>query len=177
MEISEKQLRSLIERVMELTVDLMNPQEEKVVVVYSGSDKKRCVKTLRALRAERACEITLVAVEQQLDCEEFVKEVCNLCKRIVSPQKLFREPFLYDKIVFPLFPRPVLAKCALGISDIPETKIITRAMEEGIDVVVARGALEPFTGKEPEAYQRTIMGYIRTILEYGIEIELDTEGR
>ncbi|SDB23120.1 hypothetical protein [Eubacterium oxidoreducens] len=177
MELNEKELRSLIERVIELTVDAIKNQDNKVLVVYSGNDKKRCVRTLRTLRAEGVGEITLVATQEQLDCENFVKEVCTICKRIVTPQSIQEEPFIYDKMIFPVMPRSVLAKCALGISDIYETEMVKMAFEEGIEITIARGGLDKFTGNEPLEYQQRIMGYIRTLVEYGIHIQFDTEGR
>ncbi|SEA83462.1 hypothetical protein SAMN02910384_02474 [Pseudobutyrivibrio sp. ACV-2] len=175
MELTEAQLRKLVERVMELTLELTVEQpKKKVLVVLSGYDANRFSTVLQSL-SENSSDVTVVISKEQLEFEEVGKVVCEFANKIVTPKEALATQAKYESIIFPAMPRDVLAKCALCISDTYEVMLIQKAFEEGIKVKIAKGGIAKFTGKEPESYQNIVLGYIRTLLEYGIEIELDSD--
>lgn len=72
--------------------------------------------------------------------------------------------------VFPGFGRGLAVKAALCIDDTFETAWIRTALEQGQKIVILKSGLERFTGREPNAYVKTILGYYKTLLEYEIEL-------
>ncbi len=175
MELTETQLRKLVERVMELTLELTVEQpKKKILVVLSGYDVIRFSAVLQSLK-ENNNDVTVVISKEQLEFEEVGKLACEYADKIVTPKEALASQVKYESIIFPAMPRDVLAKCALCISDTYEVMLIQKAFEEGIEVKIAKGGIAKFTGKEPESYQNRILGYIRTLLEYGIKLDLDSD--
>ena len=173
MEINETQLRKLIERIMELTLELTETSKQEILVVLTGNDYKQLATVLTQLTSDNV-NITAVADSKYMEDEELGKLLCKDCRRIIQPAEALSGTFNYSKIIFPAMPRDILAKCALCIPDTYEVAIVQKAFEEAVPVALSKNALEPFTGKEPVSYQERILGYIKNLLEYGIEIELDT---
>ncbi|MDD6195530.1 hypothetical protein ACTQ56_02575 [[Clostridium] aminophilum] len=179
MEISENLLRELVERVMELTLELSGQSAKKksVLVVLAGEDAARFLETLRALNAGGECEITTALSRDQINDETIGNMVCSESRKIVEMRQVLKQPLPYDRIIFPVMPREILAKCALCIPDTDEVRIVQRALEEHVPVSVAKNGLDPFTGNEPEPYQKQVLEYVRRLLEYGIDIQMDEKER
>lgn len=176
MELTEIQLRKLVERVMELTLELTaDKPKEKILVVLSGDEVERFSTALQALKVDDKYETTVVVTKEQMDIEEVGKTVCEYANKIATWEEILKSRLDYKKILFPSMPREILAKCALCIPDTYETKLIQRAFEKGIQVTIAKKGLDKFIGNEPAGYQQQILKYIRTLLEFGIEIELDLD--
>lgn len=176
MELTETQLRKLVERVMELTLELTVEQpKKKILVVLSGYDVTRFSTVLQSLKESNVYYVTVVMTKEQLEYEEVGKLTCEYADKIVTPKEALVSQAEYESIIFPAMPKDVLAKCALCISDTYEVMLIQKAFEEGIEVKIAKGGIAKFTGKEPESYQKRILGYVRTLLEYGIKLDLDSD--
>ncbi len=176
MELTEIQLRKLVERVMELTIEMTaGSPKQKALVVLAGSDTERFSKVLQTLKVNEKKDVTVVTSKEQMELEEVGRLVCQWADRIVIPEEVLSTRLEYEEIIFPVMPRDVLAKCALCIPDTYEVMLIQKAFEEGVKVKIAKGGLSKFTGNEPLAYQETILNYIRTLLGFGIEIELDSD--
>ena len=176
MELTEAQLRKLVERVMELTLEMaVESPKKNVLVVLSGYDTNRFSKVLKSLRADKNAQLSVVITKEKIEIEKIGKIVCEYADKVITPQEVMANVSQYDSIIFPVMPRDVLAKCALCIPDIFEVMLIQKAFEEKIPVKIASGGLSKFTGYEPESYKNTILNYIRTLLEFGIEIQLDSD--
>ena len=174
MELTEIQLRKLVERVMELTIEMtLESPKRNVLVVLSGYDANSFSTALGTLKAKY--NTTVVVSKEQMEQEDVGKVVCQFADRIVTPEEILNTRLHYESIIFPVMPRDILAKCALCIPDTYEVMLIQKAFEEGVNVKIAPGGLSKFTGNEPESYQKTILNYIRTLLEFGIEIQLDSD--
>lgn len=180
MELTEIQLRKLVERVMELTLEMtVESPKKKVLVILSGYDTDAFSTVLQTLKENKKYNTTVVVTKEQMEHEGVGKAVCQWADRIVTPQEILTTKLQYESIIFPVMPRDILAKCALCIPDTYEVMLIQKAFEEGIHVAIAPGGLQKFTGNEPESYQKQILSYIRTLLEFGMEIQIesDTEKR
>ena len=174
MELTEIQLRKLVERVMELTLEMAGRTAKKeVLVVLSGYNAPKFYELLKTLKVNDKYKITVVVTKEQMDYEEVGKTVCEFADKIVTPKEVLSIPLKYESIIFPAMPRDVLAKCALCIPDTYEVMIVQRAIEEEVLVQIANKAFSKFTGREPKSYQDKILGYIRTLIEFGIEIQVD----
>lgn len=75
--------------------------------------------------------------------------------------------------VFPILSRDIIAKAALCISDVFETKWIENCIAKGLKVIVRKSGLKAFSGLESRAYVNKIMGYYEDLKSYGIEITDD----
>ena len=170
--INDVDLRKLVERIMELTLELAESNKEDILLVLPGDDIEGLKKALASFKCD-SCNLTIVANEKQMQSADLGKLICSKAKTIVSPEKVLHDAFMFDKVIYLTMPRDILAKCALCVPDVPEVALFEKALENGVPVSLARNALKPFTGKEPESYQKRIMGYIQNLLEYGIDIELD----
>ena len=170
--INDVDLRKLVERIMELTLELAESNKEDILLVLPGDDIEGLKEALASFKCD-SCNLTIVANEKQMQSADLGKLICSKAKTIASPEKVLHDAFMFDKVIYLTMPRDILAKCALCVPDVPEVALFEKALESGISVTLARNALKPFTGKEPESYQKRIMGYIQNLLEYGIDIELD----
>ncbi len=176
MELTEKQFRRLIERVMELTIEMtIEPPKKNVLVVLSGNDTEKFSTVLQALKVNDNNSTTVVVTKEQMEHEAVGNIVCKWGDKVVTPQEVLKTKLQYESIIFPVMPRDILAKCALCIPDTYEVMLIQKAFEEGIPVKIAPKAISKFTGNEPSSYQNIILSYIRTLLEFGIEIQLDSD--
>ena len=176
MELTEIQLRKLVERVMELTLELIVEAPKKnVLVVLSGYDTDRFSTVLKSLKENKNVSTTVVVTPEKLEVEKIGKVICQTADRVITPQEALDSPLDYESIIFPVMPRDILSKCALCIPDTYEVMLIQKAFEEGVSVKVSKGGLSKFTGFEPEGYRQKILSYIRTLLEFGIEIQLDSD--
>ncbi len=174
MEINETQLRKLVERIMELTLELTesNNVKKEILVVLAGKNQEQLKTALEALPDSSDESRTIVVTKGLIENEELGQLICKSCETIIQPEEVLSKPLSYEKIIFPAMPRDILAKCALCIPDTYEVALVQKAFEESVPIVLSKNALSPFTGKEPESYQNCILGYIKRLLEYGIEIEL-----
>jgi hypothetical protein len=172
MVINEAELRNLVKRIMELTLELAGSNEKDILLVLSGDD----VDSLRSLLASfkcKNCNLTIVASEKQMSDVQLGKLICSKANKVVSPEAVLRDALDFDKVIYLKMPRDILAKCALCVPDVPEVKLFDKALREGVCVSLAKKAIDPFTDCEPEGYRQKILGYVRNLLEYGIEIESD----
>ena len=170
--INETELKSLVKRIMELTLELAESNKQDILLVLPGDD----VESLKASLTKFKCDLgnlTIVAKEDHLKDEELGKIICSKAKTIVSPEKVLSGALNFDKVIYLTMPRDILAKCALCIPDVFECKLFEAALEQGISVSLAKGALKPFTENEPQSYRDRVLGYVKNLLEYGIDIELD----
>jgi hypothetical protein len=94
----------------------------------------------------------------------------QVCKEIIDEKDIQFDKLTEYTTVFPIVPREIVAKTALCIDDIFETKWIFRCMEEGQRIIFLKSGLQKFSGKEPVSYTNKILNYYRTLLEYNIEI-------
>ena len=170
--INEAELRKLVERIMELTLELAESNKQDVLLVLPGDDVDWQKKALSSFKS-KSCNLTIVANEKLMNDERLGKMICSKANQIVTPEKVLHDVLDFDKLVYLTMPRDILAKCALCVPDAFEAKLMERAFESGVNVSLAKGALEPFTGKEPESYQQRVLGYVKNLLEYGIDIEFD----
>ena len=172
--IDERQLRSLVERIVELALEAVGADEAKSesLLVLAGSDTDVLKSALRTLPKSHNSGFAIVVNEQHMQDEELGRLVCSHASRIMYASECLSNDFDYENVIYPVMPRDILAKCALCIPDTGEVKIFDRALSEGVGVVLKQGALMPFSEKEPDSYRNKILGYIRVLLEYGVEIEL-----
>lgn len=94
----------------------------------------------------------------------------TVCKKIIDEENINYDELGEYITVFPSISRNAVAKIALCIDDIFETKWIFKAMENGQKIVLISSGFEKFTGKEPRAYVDKILEYYRILLEFNIEI-------
>lgn len=94
-----------------------------------------------------------------------------ITKTYGEAELLKEEAGIEDTItVYPVVPYYLLAKAALCMDDTFESGWLSECIRQGGRPVFMSGGIPDFTGKEPEAYKEKILSYIRTILEYGVEI-------
>ena len=170
--INDADLRKLVERIMELTLELAESNKKDVLLVLPGDDVESLTRALTAFKCD-SCNLTIVAKEEHMQSAELGKMICSKAKTVISPEKVLHDAFAFDKVIYLTMPRDILAKCALCVPDVLEVALFEKALEEGVSVSLAKNAIKPFTGKEPESYQQRILGYVQNLLEYGIDIELD----
>jgi hypothetical protein len=172
MVINEAELRNLVKRIMELTLELAGSNEKDILLVLPGDDVDSLKSSLASFKSKN-CNLTIVASKEQMSDEQLGKLICSKAKKIISPETVLRDALGYDKVIYLTMPRDILAKCALCVPDVPEVKLFDKALREGVCVSLAKNALAPFSDTEPESYRQKILGYVRNLLEYGIDIELD----
>lgn len=80
-------------------------------------------------------------------------------------------PKAEDITVYPVVPRYLLAKTALCMDDVFESRWLFHGIAQGSRAVFLSAGLDRLTGREPEAYRAKILSYIRSALEYGIEMQ------
>lgn len=68
------------------------------------------------------------------------------------------------------FDHDLAAKTALGINDTLILNLIFKAMKDGQQIALLKPGLESFSGREPELYTKTILGYYVTLKEYNIKL-------
>ena len=170
--INEAELRNLVKRIMELTLELAESNKKDILLVLPGNDFDWLKTALRSFKCGSS-DVTIVANEEQMKNEELGKVICSKAKKIVSPETVLRDALEFDKVIYLTMPRDILAKCALCVPDVAEVKLFERALEEGVSVSLAKNALKPFSGNEPESYKERTLGYVRNLLEYGIDVEFE----
>ncbi len=170
--INEAELRNLVKRIMELTLELAESNKEDILLVLPGDDVDWLKTALHSFK-RGSSNLTIVAKEEHMKDAELGKVICSKATKIVTPETVLRDALEFDKVIYLTMPRDILAKCALCVPDVFEVKLFDKALGEGCKVTLAKNALAPFSGKEPESYRQQILGYVRNLLEYGIDIELD----
>lgn len=173
MVINEAELKHLVKRIIELTLENSQAAKQEVLVVVSGTSASHIEAALKAFQPRANEVVTAVVSNEVMQNEQLGRLICAKFQKIVSPQTLADGALNFNKVVFLTMPRSILAKCALCIADAYEVKLVQSAFEQNVPVVLAKGALQKFSGNEPKAYQQKILGYVRDLLEFGINIELD----
>lgn len=174
MVINQAELENLIKRIIELTLKLQDENKESNLLVLAGSDIDHLKKALNCYEFENNVEYTIAVNEVQMENKELGELICSKGCNIVNISKALNSQINYSKIIYLTMPRDILAKCALCISDVYETKLMKKAFEKSLNVVIAKNALEPFVGTEPESYKKRVLWYVRVLLEYGVQIELNS---
>lgn len=173
MNISEKQLREAIIRAIakieaEEGLFSKSRKKQKIYMVCVGGWDERYLEFLKTVRPEEETAVPVLTEELRGQEHRFYSEQkCENCMYLDG----MVPPDLEDAVtVFPVVPRDLISKTALGISDTPQTQWIVSCMEAGSRIVFLTSGLVPFTGREPKAYVNRILSYYRNVLEYGIEL-------
>lgn len=173
MNISEKQLREAIIRAIarieaEEEIFSKSRKKQKIYMVCAGGWDERYLEFLKTVRTEEETAVP-VLTEAMRGQEYRLYGACGYrdCMYLDGTVPSDLENAV---TVFPVVPRDLVCKTALGISDTLQTQWIVSSMEAGSRIVFLTSGLVPFTGKEPKAYVNKILSYYRTLLEYGIEL-------
>ena len=151
MNISEKQLREAIIRAIakieaEEGLFSRSRKKQKIYMVCAGGWDERYLEFLKTVRPEEETAVPVLTEELRGQEHRFYSEQkCENCMYLDG----MVPPDLGDAVtVFPVVPRDLISKTALGISDTPQTQWIVSCMEAG----------------------SRILSYYRNVLEYGIEL-------
>lgn len=176
MEISEERLKELIIKAIR-KVQLENSfkhdstERQKVFVILSGALNNRVEEIFLALEKQSKYEVYAVIPDNQ-DSQKLSADICKatICTKVIvgNPVDFFETDEFVT--IFPVVSRDLMIRTALGFSDTHETRWIRATMEKGQKILFLLNGLEKFTGKEPKAYIERILKYIRTVLEFGIQI-------
>jgi hypothetical protein len=176
LEISEKFLRTIVEKILRELLALNNEEKQ------DKKEKRDLYIVLPESKAEEEYEKFL---------EDYRKNSAEFNFIFVAPYNFKPEP--ESKIVlrndidfnelnnfttfFPVVKRDTIAKAALLISDTFETKWIENSITKGERTILKASGIPCFSGKEPESYVNRFVSYIKDILSFGIEIgtEIKTE--
>ena len=160
MNISEKQLREAIIRAIakieaEEGLFSRSRKKQKIYMVCAGGWDERYLEFLKTVRPEEETAVPVLTEELRGQEHRFYSEQkCENCMYLDS----MVPPDLGDAVtVFPVVPRDLISKTALGISDTPQTQWIVSCMEAGSRIVFLTSGLVPFTGREPKAYVNRIL--------------------
>lgn len=178
MELNGKDLRSLIERIIALVQNELNLQKKNVYVVLTSSWKPQYPAFFQAMSQQNVQLNVVVPPQFSIEREQEIRAWNPECRMIRQEEAVFpsQTPFI---TIFPTAGRSLVAKIALGMDDTFASEWVRHCFEQGEKVIMLTTGFEPFTGKEPLKYIETILGYYRTLLEYGVrlqsEISLDEE--
>ena len=111
-------------------------------------------------------------IPDSLNQAEYIAKLMGTrgCKGIILHSSV-SEDMEEGVTVFPVVPRELVVKTALGICDTFETRWILSCLKQNRQIVWIRGGLEKFSGQEPEHYKQKILSYYRDILQYDICID------
>ncbi|MEA5083177.1 hypothetical protein SDC9_164075 [bioreactor metagenome] len=176
MEISEERLKELIIKAirrvqLENAAKHISMERQKVYVILSGALDNQVRECFLTLEKQSKYEVCAVIPDNQ-DSQKLAADIykANICTKVIvgNPADFFETDVFVT--IFPIVSRDLIIRTALGFSDTYETRWIRAAMEKGQKILFLQNGLEKFTGKEPKAYIERILGYIRIILEFGIQI-------
>ncbi|MBS6518627.1 MAG: hypothetical protein KH353_10645 [Clostridium sp.] len=173
MNISEKQLRDAIIRAIakieaEEGLFSKNRKKQKIYMVCAGGWDERYLEFLKTVQPEEETAVPVLTEVMRGQEHRFYGE--HGCRDCMYLDGTIPSDLVDAVTVFPVVPRDLISKTALGISDTPQTQWIVSCMEAGSRIVFLTSGLVPFTGREPKAYVNRILSYYRTVLEYGIEL-------
>lgn len=189
MKISEELLKKLILRALnELADEAAHPagitgtrrkkaaqrqrQKKKMYMLCAAAWTQRYLDFLQTVEALGGYDVYPVvpAAWEKLGVDAVLKRY-SVCKEILYQTGEIPADLAHAVTVLPAVSRDVLVKTALCISDTFENAWIAAGIECGGRTVFLRSGLAKFSGKEPPAYVKQIMGYCRQVLEFGIEIK------
>lgn len=98
-----------------------------------------------------------------------LKELFPSCL-VIEQEQALKEQKEESITIFPLPSRELVAKTVLCIEDSFETRWVGQCFSHGEKVVMLQSGMEAFSGKEPKAYRMKIEHYIRTLSDFGIEL-------
>lgn len=183
--ISEEKLRGIVARVLrQIEAESAAPQpveKKKIYLMCLESWDERYVGFLNeagtAAESFRAqYEICALVPPSWRECgnETLLKSrgLCETKTYAKADEELLTKDGLNENTitVYPVVPYSLLAKAALCIDDTFESRWLSECIRQGGGLTFMSSGIPDFTGKEPEAYRSRILSYIRTVLEYGVEI-------
>ncbi|MDD2978868.1 MAG: hypothetical protein PHN80_02730 [Hespellia sp.] len=173
MQISEQQLGAIIKRVLdELQRDSISTAKQTLYVVAASDFDERYLTFLNSFPCRSKFELCAVIPREWMSSERAARiQSCIPKGRVLTDSAEEMGHANPDWIVFPVVPRDIVIKSALGIADSFETKWIRLGLEHGSRIIFSKDGLEKFTGKEPKAYVAQILEYYRKVLEYEIQIK------
>ena len=179
MEIDEKTLKELVNRVIELFQSESSRQniivpKKKLYVIFTEEFNEKYSIFFEGLNRQTEYEAyAIVPEEMYTDSLLNTLKQFKFCKEVISSEKVNLDELTEYLTVFPTISKTTIAKTALCIGDTFETNWIFKSMENGQRIILLQSGLEKFSGKEPVAYRKKILNYYRTLLEFDIEISED----
>lgn len=177
MNISEEEFREAVLRaIRQIEAEFLMGQDripsKRVYMICLREWDERYPAFLKKAASDSQMEICpIIPPEWRTNGCEALLRGSGLCKALMTYEEASGINICEDDTtVFPVVPRELVAKTALGISDTFETQWIVSSMEQGSRILFLNSGLRRFTGKEPECYTARILSYYRIVLEYGIEI-------
>lgn len=165
---TEKKLEALILRAVRQVLAEQLPAKRRLYVVFADAFDCRCVTFLQSLSP--GDDVTVVVDDIQGEpLRHAIKQACPFAS-VVSISQAGSLPLADSLTVYPVASRNFVVKAALGLADTFATKWLAQCLAAGTAVHLQLSGLARFTGREPEAYVRQILGYYRKLLEYGITI-------
>ncbi|BBF42470.1 hypothetical protein lbkm_1152 [Lachnospiraceae bacterium KM106-2] len=173
MEMSKELLTAFLTR----TIELLMQEETKpsAYIVFSGSWSVKLPEMIRQIKHKNEFDLIAVLSKEQMEDDLYLNLALSECKQILTREEALRQECYKQTTIYPIFHRDLLAKAALGISDTYETLWIQKAFEQGGKIKMIANGFDHFTGFEPEAYQKKILSYVKMLMEYGIEIEIENK--
>ncbi len=179
MEIDEKTLKELVNRVIELFQSESSRQniivpKKKLYVIFTEEFNEKYSTFFESLDKQSKYEAYAI-VPEEIYTESLINTLkqFKFCKEVISRDKISLNNLDEYLTVFPIISKTIIAKTALCIGDTFETNWIFNSMEKGQKIILLQSGLEKFSGKEPVAYRKKILDYYRTLLEFDIEISED----
>lgn len=90
----------------------------------------------------------------------------ELCHAVIGPDEATDAGV--SVTYYPAFSRSALCEAGLGMDTLFSSAFLRRDFEAGRRSVILTGGLDPFTGREPEAYREMILSYVRNLIRMGV---------
>ncbi|MDO5293659.1 MAG: hypothetical protein Q4F05_13035 [bacterium] len=179
MEASKEELSRFIAKIIELYDQEKEKEKQRIpmYILFSGEWDERYASFFQQIKESSSYQLIGILSREQAEKEKILKVAMKECEKIVMREEALERRLYSQTTVFPVLHRDILAKAALCIPDTFEVIWMQKAMESGGKLVVMANGLDPFTGKEPSAYRERVLSYIKTLLEFDIEIKVDGEER
>ncbi|MGN0946816.1 MAG: hypothetical protein ACI4N8_10020 [Megasphaera sp.] len=165
---NEKALQDLILRVVRQVLAEQSPAKRRLYVVFADAFDCRCVRFLQSLSP--ADDVTVIVDDTQAErLRRDIELACPFAAIVITSQARSL-PLAHSLTVYPVASRDFIVRAALGMADTFAAEWLARCFAAGAAVHLQLSGLARFTGREPAAYVRQILGYYRKLLEYGITI-------
>ena len=147
------------------------PMLPSAYVLCEASKKDLFLSFLRKNKAEKKFDAVAVLETPDREVVEALIEE-KLCATIASPCSE-ADPAIKVSI-YPSFSRNSLCESALGMDHSFAASFLRKDFEEGRKSLILIAGLDPFTGKEPKAYQEKVLSYIRELARMEVLFVKDT---
>ncbi len=157
----EKEIRRIVLKVL---ADLSSGQGEiprqRLYMLCLGAFDHRFIDFLQALPAEKY-DITAIVPAAWNDAQK--EAIRQYPLQLALPDKI-PEDLEGSVTVVPVVPLSLVVKVALGLDDAFSSQWILHCFGAGSKILLLQSGLQKFTGKEPQHYIDSILGYYRTLL-------------